>query len=244
MLGQLAEELESDVGDDLDVHPGVVVDLHAHDRVHVRGVPPRLQLLVLVHPLEQLAQLAVAANRQVDVHLLDRLRRSQARLAHRLLGDRLVDPLLGLLVEIHRGANSIVRRSSSVASSVTQLRPLGVGEILDVAIKIYRRNFRTLLTLVFVVVAPFEILSALIQASAIPDNGVPDGHDTRSGRHRQGVLGRHRRLRGRGLALVHRRDRRHRRLLQGDRRRLPRRASRVAPGARLRGPAASTRSSG
>ena len=50
--------------------------------------------------------------------------------------------------------------------SVTQLRPLGVGEILDVAITIYRRNFRTLLTLVFVVVAPFEILSALIQASA------------------------------------------------------------------------------
>ena len=55
--------------------------------------------------------------------------------------------------------------------SVTQLRPLGVGEILDVAITIYRRNFRALLTLVFVVVAPFEILSALIQASALPDNG-------------------------------------------------------------------------
>jgi hypothetical protein len=54
--------------------------------------------------------------------------------------------------------------------SVTQLRPLGVGEILDVAITIYRRNFRALLTLVFVVVAPFEILSALIQASALPDN--------------------------------------------------------------------------
>ena len=54
--------------------------------------------------------------------------------------------------------------------SVTQLRPLGVGEILDVAITIYRRNFRTLLTLVFVVVAPFEILSSLIQASALPDD--------------------------------------------------------------------------
>ena len=54
--------------------------------------------------------------------------------------------------------------------SVTQLRPLGVGEILDVAITIYRRNFRALLTLVFVVVAPFEILSALIQASALPDD--------------------------------------------------------------------------
>ncbi len=54
--------------------------------------------------------------------------------------------------------------------SVTQLRQLGVGEILDVGITIYRRNFRTLLTLVFVVVAPFEILSALIQASALPDS--------------------------------------------------------------------------
>lgn len=54
--------------------------------------------------------------------------------------------------------------------SVTQLRPLGVGEILDVAITIYRRNFRALLTLVFVVVAPFEIVSSLLQASALPDN--------------------------------------------------------------------------
>ena len=34
-----------------------------------------------------------------------------------------------------------------------QLRPLGIGEILDVGIKIYWRNVRTLLTLVFVVVA-------------------------------------------------------------------------------------------
>ena len=54
--------------------------------------------------------------------------------------------------------------------SVTQLRPLGIGEILDVGITIYKRNFRTLLTLVFVVVAPFEVLSALVQASALPDN--------------------------------------------------------------------------
>lgn len=50
------------------------------------------------------------------------------------------------------------------------MRPLGVGEIFDVAIKIYRRNARTLLTLVFVVVAPIEVLSSLIQASTIPDD--------------------------------------------------------------------------
>jgi hypothetical protein len=56
--------------------------------------------------------------------------------------------------------------------SVPQLRPLGVGEILDVAITIYRRNARTLLTLVFVVVAPIEVLSALIQASALPSDAL------------------------------------------------------------------------
>jgi hypothetical protein len=48
---------------------------------------------------------------------------------------------------------------------------LGIGEIFDVAITIYRRNARVLITLVFVVVAPIEILSALIQASALPDDG-------------------------------------------------------------------------
>mgnify|MGYP003290801019 CR=1 FL=1 len=36
--------------------------------------------------------------------------------------------------------------------STPQLRPLRVGEILDVAITIYRRNAKTLLTLVLVVV--------------------------------------------------------------------------------------------
>lgn len=54
--------------------------------------------------------------------------------------------------------------------SAPQLRPLRVGEILDVAITIYRRNAKTLLTLVLVVVGPVEVLSALIQASALPDD--------------------------------------------------------------------------
>ena len=48
---------------------------------------------------------------------------------------------------------------------VPDLRPLSVGEIIDVAIKIWRRNLATLARIVFVVVAPVEILSALIQAS-------------------------------------------------------------------------------
>ena len=48
---------------------------------------------------------------------------------------------------------------------VPDLRPLSVGEIIDVAIKIWRRNLATLARIVFVVVAPVEILSALISAS-------------------------------------------------------------------------------
>jgi hypothetical protein len=47
-----------------------------------------------------------------------------------------------------------------------ELRPLSIGEILDVAIKIYLRNAWTLFRVVLFVVAPVEIVSALIQASA------------------------------------------------------------------------------
>jgi hypothetical protein len=113
VLGQLAQELERDVGDDLDVHPRVVVDLHPHDRVDVRDVPPALQLLVLVDALEQLAELPVAADREVDVHLLDRLRRAQACLADRLSRDGLVDSLLGLLVQIHYVRTTTLRANLS-----------------------------------------------------------------------------------------------------------------------------------
>lgn len=48
---------------------------------------------------------------------------------------------------------------------VPDLRPLSVGEIIDVAIKIWRRHLATLARIVFVVVAPVEILSALVAAS-------------------------------------------------------------------------------
>ena len=63
-----------------------------------------------------------------------------------------------------------------------QLRTLGLGEIFDVAITIYRRNARVLMTLVFVVVAPLEILSALLQASALPDDGGGLVTETETGR--------------------------------------------------------------
>lgn len=50
-----------------------------------------------------------------------------------------------------------------------ELRPLSVGEVLDVAIKIYWRNAATLLTLVLLVVAPVQLLVSLVYVSAIPD---------------------------------------------------------------------------
>lgn len=40
------------------------------------------------------------------------------------------------------------------------LRPLGVGEILDVAIKIYRSRFKVLLAASAVVLAPVFVLAA------------------------------------------------------------------------------------
>ena len=54
-----------------------------------------------------------------------------------------------------------------------QLRPLGIGEIFDVGINIYRRNARVLMTLVLLVVGPIQVLSSLIQASTTPDSGDP-----------------------------------------------------------------------
>jgi hypothetical protein len=50
--------------------------------------------------------------------------------------------------------------------SAPALRPLGVGEILDVAIKITLRNWKTLVGLVALIVAPVQILVALIEISA------------------------------------------------------------------------------
>ena len=59
--------------------------------------------------------------------------------------------------------------------SVPQLRPLGLGEILDVSIKIAWRNAGTLVRIVLFVVAPAEALSALVQVSASPDLYDPGG---------------------------------------------------------------------
>ncbi|MBW3594885.1 MAG: DUF4190 domain-containing protein [Actinobacteria bacterium] len=49
------------------------------------------------------------------------------------------------------------------------LRPLRVGEILDVGIKVYTRHAKTLFKLVALVVIPVQILGILIILSTIPD---------------------------------------------------------------------------
>jgi hypothetical protein len=104
VLGELPEKLERDVRDDLDVHPGVVVDLHAGDRVHVRDVPPSLQLLVLVHALDHRAQGPVRPHGHPDAHLGDGLRRCEPNLTLGLGRHGLVDSLLGLRVEHRPGS--------------------------------------------------------------------------------------------------------------------------------------------
>ena len=63
--------------------------------------------------------------------------------------------------------------------SVPELRPLAVGEIIDVALKIWRRHFWTLVRIVVVVVAPLAILSSLIVNSVAVEPGPvgPTGED-------------------------------------------------------------------
>lgn len=48
------------------------------------------------------------------------------------------------------------------------LRPLSIGETLDVAIKLYRNRFPTLAKAVLVVIAPLFVLGGLIQLSLLP----------------------------------------------------------------------------
>ena len=50
-------------------------------------------------------------------------------------------------------------------SSTNELRPLGIGEILDAALRVYRNHFKTLVLAVLAVVLPLSILDTLITAS-------------------------------------------------------------------------------
>jgi hypothetical protein len=53
-----------------------------------------------------------------------------------------------------------------VTVDAPHLRPLGIGEILDVALKIVWRNLRTLMSVVIFIVLPVQIVSAVINVSA------------------------------------------------------------------------------
>ncbi len=50
-----------------------------------------------------------------------------------------------------------------------QLRPLSVGETLDATFSIYKDRFKTMVTIVAVVLVPIGILSAIINASLVSD---------------------------------------------------------------------------
>ncbi len=64
-----------------------------------------------------------------------------------------------------------------MSSTPAQLRPLGVGEILDAGIKIYRSKFATMLKAVAVVIVPVQVLNVLITLS-LPDTSTTAGATT------------------------------------------------------------------
>jgi hypothetical protein len=56
----------------------------------------------------------------------------------------------------------------SAAASAPRLRPLAIGEILDVGIKIYRANALTLFKIVVFVVLPAQIVVNIVEVSSLP----------------------------------------------------------------------------
>ena len=55
--------------------------------------------------------------------------------------------------------------SADTATAPPQLRPLALGEIIDVSIQLVRRNWRTLALAVLVVSVPVAVISLLITTS-------------------------------------------------------------------------------
>ena len=53
---------------------------------------------------------------------------------------------------------------------VSELRPRGIGEILDSSVALYRARFTRLLRVAAFVVIPVQLLSALVLLSAQPDS--------------------------------------------------------------------------
>ncbi|HEX8102361.1 MAG TPA: hypothetical protein VF533_07105 [Solirubrobacteraceae bacterium] len=61
-----------------------------------------------------------------------------------------------------------------MATTGTQLRPLGIGEVLDAAFKVYRERFKTLALCVLVPTAPLAVLQVLILLSIDDSTFAPD----------------------------------------------------------------------
>jgi hypothetical protein len=66
-------------------------------------------------------------------------------------------------------------------ATAPELRPLGVGEIVDVAIKIYWRNALTLFRIVLPVAAPVALLSSLVMNSSTSEDFVTTSTDPFTG---------------------------------------------------------------
>ncbi|HYU39847.1 MAG TPA: hypothetical protein VEM59_08425 [Acidimicrobiia bacterium] len=66
-----------------------------------------------------------------------------------------------------------------MSSNPAQLRPLGLGEVLDAGIKIYRNKFATMLKAVAVVIIPVQVLNILV-ALSLPDTRTTTGGTTTS----------------------------------------------------------------
>src|SRR5881227_2459332 len=65
-----------------------------------------------------------------------------------------------------------------------QMRPLRVGEILDVCINIFKKNFLTFLKLVLVLVVPVQIVSVIVLVSTVNDPDLLPRFGTTSGNAR------------------------------------------------------------
>ena len=64
-----------------------------------------------------------------------------------------------------------------MSTTGAQLRPLGIGEILDAGIKVYRSKFATMLKAVAVVIVPVQVLNVLITLS-LPGTSTTAGTTT------------------------------------------------------------------
>jgi hypothetical protein len=53
--------------------------------------------------------------------------------------------------------------------ALSQLRPLRIGEILDVCINIFTKNFLTFLKIILVVVVPVQVVTVVIQVATVSD---------------------------------------------------------------------------